>query len=269
MAGIEKQFFDLSYMDTLAAGNTFLHRIDPRSKLIVTLVFIGIVMSFDTYSVSALMPFFLFPLFLVSAGHLPFGYLVRKIIIVSPFALMVGIFNPFLDQTIMTQLFGLNISGGWISFTTIIVRFVLTVSAVLCLVALTGFNTVCLALEKIGVPGIFVVQLQFLYRYIFVLIEEASRMVRARALRTFHAKGLGIRSYGPMLGNLLLRTLDRAQRIHHAMCLRGFDGHVKRLQPLSFGVKDLIFVVFWCGLFVLFRFYNVPQIMGQWMMEYL
>ena len=59
----------------------------------------------------------------------------------------------------------------------------------LILIAVTGFNAVCLALDKLGTPRVFVVQLVFLYRYMFVLVDEAARMVRARSLRTFEGGG--------------------------------------------------------------------------------
>jgi cobalt/nickel transport system permease protein len=104
------------------------------------------------------------------------------------------------------------------------IRFTLTVSGALVLIASTGFNSVCMAVEKMGAPRSFAVQLLFLYRYIFVLADEASRMVRARALRTFGRGGTGMRVFTSMIGQLLLRTLDRAQRIHLAMRCRGFDG---------------------------------------------
>ena len=63
--------------------------------------------------------------------------------------------------------------------------------AALTLIAVTGFNAVCLALDKLGTPRVFVIQLVFLYRYVFVLVDEAARMVRARSLRTFEGGGSG------------------------------------------------------------------------------
>jgi cobalt/nickel transport system permease protein len=142
-------------------------------------------------------------------------------------------------------------------------RFVLTVSAALILIATTGFNAVCLALEKMGTPRSFVVQLLFLYRYIFVLTDEASRMVRARSLRAFGGNGMGIRVFSSMIGHLLLRTMDRAQRIHLAMLCRGFDGEIRIARPLEFTGRDALFCLGWCGLFVLMRLYNLPELIGN------
>ena len=172
-----------------------------------------------------------------------------------------------LDREILISLGGIGISGGWVSFASILMRFTLTVGAALTLIAVTGFNAVCMALEKLGVPKVFVIQLMFLHRYMFVLVHEASRMVRARALRSFGSSGTGIRIYGPLVGHLLLRTIDRAQRIYLAMCCRGFDGEIQIMRPLKFGSIEVGFVCGWSALFVLMRFYNLPTLLGGFLVE--
>ncbi|MEE8398412.1 MAG: cobalt ECF transporter T component CbiQ [Desulfobacterales bacterium] len=265
MANIGSAFFDLGYMDTLANQESPIHRLDPRAKLITTLIFIVAVVSFGKYEVSALIPFFIFPLVLLLRGNLPLWYLLKKLLLVAPFAILIGMFNPFLDPQPLLLLGTVPVSGGWISFLSILLRFALTVGVALVLIATTGFNGVCMALEKMGVPNIFAVQLLFLYRYIFVLIDEALRMVHARSLRTFNKKGMGIHVYGYLVGSLLFRTMDRAQRIHLAMLSRGFDGEIRLRRPPNFGGKDVRFVLGWATLFVLLRCYNLPQRLGMLM----
>jgi len=262
MAKIDKHFFDLGYMDTLASQQTPIHRLDPRAKLITTLVFITMVVSFGKYEISALIPFFIYPVFLCAVGNVPPVYLLKKLILVSPFAVMIGIFNPLLDREILVRLGDMGVSGGWISFASILLRFVLTVGVALILIAVTGFYAVCAALEKLGTPSVFVVQLMFLYRYLFVLVGEASRLVRARSLRAIGNGGSGIKTYGSLVGHLLLRTMDRAQRIYLAMCCRGFDGKIRMLKPLKFGLPEIGFVCGWLGFFIAIRFYNIPALLG-------
>jgi len=267
MANLDKHFLDIGYMDTLSMQQTPIHGLDPRAKLITSLVFITTVISFDKYEISALLPYFVYPVFLGAMGNIPPVYLLKKLLIVSPFAVMIGIFNPLIDREILISLGGFGISGGWVSFASILIRFTLTVGVALTLIAVTGFNAVCLALDKLGTPKVFVIQLVFLYRYIFVLVDEAARMVRARSLRTFEGGGSGIKTYGPLVGHLLLRTLGRAQRIYMAMCCRGFDGEIRILKPLRFGAMEIGFVAGWSALFFLMRIYNVPTLMGSAIME--
>ena len=117
--------------------------------------------------------------------------------------------------------------AGWVSYVSIMLRFMLTTAAALVLICTTGMNSVCMAIERLGAPDVFATQLLFLYRYIFVLAEEVLTMSRARSLRSFGSRGMGFRVYGQILGQLLLRTYARAQRIYNAMLCRGFDGHVR------------------------------------------
>jgi cobalt/nickel transport system permease protein len=268
MAKIDQHFFDIGYMDTLASQQTPVHRLDPRAKLLTTLVFITTVVSFDKYEIAALIPFFIYPVFLCAVGNVPPVYLVKKLILVSPFAVMIGIFNPLIDREILVRMGDLGISGGWISFASILVRFVLTVGAALILIAVTGFYGVCAALEKLGTPRVFVVQLMFLYRYLFVLVDEASRLVRARSLRSFGAGG-GFKAFGSLVGHLLLRTLDRAQRIYLAMCCRGFDGKIHVMKPLKFGPLEIGFIGGWLAFFLAMRLYNLPAALGRAVTELL
>jgi len=264
MAKIESAFFDIGYMDTLAAQDTLIHRMDPRAKLITTLVFVVTVVSFERYAVSAFIPFFIYPIALVAGSNLPPTFLLKKLLLVAPFALLVGIFNPFLDREIILHLGPMGISGGWISFFSIMIRFVLSVGAALILIATTGFNAVCLALDKMGTPRVFTIQLLFMYRYLYVLVEEALRMARARSLRSFNGEGLGLKIFGFLVGNLLLRTLDRAQRIHLAMFCRGFDGEIRLARPIRFRFIDFAYVFCWSAFFILLRFINLPQFLGKW-----
>lgn len=261
MPKLQNQFLQIGYIDELAGLQSPVHNIESSAKLVTTLVFIVTVVSFDRYTVMQLLPFFIFPAVMISAGGLPAKFLLKSLLIASPFAVMVGVFNPMIDHSVITHLFGLKVTGGWVSFCSIILRFALTVTAALVLVSLTGFNQVCASLERFYVPRAFVVQLMFLYRYIFVLTEEAGRMVTARSLRSF-GRGEGMRVYASLLGHLLLRALDRAQRIHLAMFSRGFDGNIRLIRKSAFGAKDAAFVLGWSALFIAFRIVNIPLLLG-------
>lgn len=268
MAKLETAFLDLGALDALAGRDTPLHRLDPRAKLVTTFLFILTVVSFGKYEIAALLPFLLYPATLIALGELPAGMLARKLLWVAPFAVLVGLFNPLLDRQILLHLGPVGISGGWLSFLSILLRFALTVSAALILIASTGFTAVCMALERLGAPRVFALQLLFLYRYLFVLVDEAARMVRARALRTFRGRGGGMRVFASLVGQLLLRTLDRAQRIHLAMLCRGFDGEIRMLRPLRIGRAEIAFVAGWAALFLLFRLVHLPRLLGGLILEF-
>jgi len=263
MASIDGALLDFQRLDRLATGDTALHRLDPRAKVLATLVFVVSVVSFGRYEISALIPFFIFPAVTIGLGDLPAGYIARKIALLCPFALIVGMFNPFFDTAVLVHLGPVGISGGWISCASIVVRAALTVAAAIVLVAVTGFPAICRALERLGMPTAFAVQLIFLYRYIFVLTEEGGRASRARELRSFGKKGLGMSSYGSLVGTLLLRTWMRAERIHMAMLARGFTGAFQTRQQFRFGAAELLYLLGWSALFVTLRLHNAAQLLGS------
>jgi cobalt/nickel transport system permease protein len=263
---LEGALTDFRRLDLLAMEDTSIHRLDGRAKVLTTLVFIITVMSFNRYEFSALLPFFVFPLFTASRANLPAVYLIRRIVLIIPFAILVGLFNPLLDRQVMLRLGTIAISGGWISCASIMARAILTVSAALILISVTGFTAVCQALNRMGCPRTFTTQLLFLHRYLFVLIEEARQISRARDIRSFGRRGLGIRNSGAMLGNLLLRTWERAERIHLAMLARGFNGEFRNRKTTEFGINELLFLLGWTALFAVFRTWNISRLLGGFMM---
>jgi cobalt/nickel transport system permease protein len=269
MAKLESAFFDLSLLETLSHQETSVHRLDPRAKLLTTAVFLATVMSFGRYDLSAIVPFFLYPMVMMGVGNLPMGYLLKRIGVVLPFVGLIGIFNPLFDQTVMMKLGPLGISGGWISFLSILLRCVLTVWVAMILIATTGFHAMCSGLERMGVPNVFAVPLLLVHRYLFVLIDEASRMTRARSLRSFSRRGVGLEAWSSLSGHLLLRTMDRAHRIHLAMLSRGFSGEIRVARRYAIRVSDVAFVVVWSSLFIAMRFYNVSTLAGNALMKVL
>jgi cobalt/nickel transport system permease protein len=262
MSRLEAALQDLRALDTLAARDTALTRRDARAKLVVTLGFLVTVVSFDRYRVAALLPLALFPALLAAWGEVPVRTLWRALALAAPFALMVGLFNPLLDSTPMLGLGGLQLSGGWVSFSSIVLRVGLTVSAVVVMVAGTGMHGLCAAMARLGVPSVFTVQLLFLHRYLFVLSGEALRMNTAYRLRA-GARRLDLALYASLTGQLLLRAFDRAQRVHHAMLARGFDGELRTLSAWRWQRADTLFVAGWFAYFVLVRSIDLPLALGR------
>ncbi len=259
----DKEYYNIGLLDRLSYQNTFVHRLDPRIKLIATLLYLFTVISFSKYEVVELFPFFLYPVLLITLGEIPLLFIIKKVVLVSPFAIFVGIFNPFLDTGRVVLMQELTISAGWISFFSILVKFTLTVSTALLLVTTTSFPGVCHALRQLGVPSLFVSQLLFLYRYIFVLMEETMRIVRARDMRSYGRRGTGIRIFVRLVGILFLRTVERAERIYYAMLSRGFQGDMPTLKRFRITASDLGFAAFVIAFLFIFRFYPVSEELGR------
>ncbi|MBI5639392.1 MAG: cobalt ECF transporter T component CbiQ [Nitrospirae bacterium] len=259
----DREYFNLGYLDSLSYKDTFIHRLDPRVKLIATLAFIIAVVSFPKYEVSGLIPFFLFPVLLFSLGDIPPGFIMKKVALMSAFALFIGIFNPLLDRQPMYCLYGFTISGGWISFLSIMLKCLLTITSALILIATTSFPGLCHALQRLGMPEIFISQLLFLYRYIFVLTEEAMKVVRARDMRSFGNKGLGVKVFISLAGSLFLRTMERAETIYQAMLSRGFTDKLHAMRPYRFKGSDAAFLAIAFIVLYIFRMHDIVGTAGR------
>lgn len=259
----DKEYFNIGYLDSLSYKNTFVHRLDPRVKLVVSFAFVLCVVSFPKYEITGLLPFFIYPVFLLTAGDIPLSAIAKKIVFVSPFAILIGIFNPLLDKNVLLVFYGMQVTGGWISFLSIVIKFMLTVSTALLLIAVTSFPGLCESLERLKLPRVFVIQLLFLYRYLFVLLEDALRMVRAREIRSFGKKGMDMKTFIRLITVLLVRTLERAERIYQAMLSRGFRGEIKVYRKYRLGIRDILFALFSSGMFYVFRQYNIVNMLGE------
>ena len=259
----DKEYFNLGLLDTLSYKDTVIHRLDPRTKVIATFAFIVTVVSFPKYEIDGLIPFFLFPAVIFSLGDIPVWFILKKVVVVSVFAVFIGIFNPLFDTRVMVTLFGIPISGGWVSFFSILLKFFLTICSALLLISTTSFPGICHALRKLGIPEIFISQLLFLYRYIFVLIEETLRMVRARDLRSFGKKGQGMSVFINLIGTLFMRTIERAERIYHAMLSRGFSGTIHHIKKDRLRKADFVCLSVTGVFLILFRAYDLVNLIGR------
>jgi len=252
----------IGQMDDLGRMDTPVHRLDARAKIIVTFVYIAVVMSFPRYEISALTPFVVYPIVLISLGRIPVQQILRKLLVASPFALVIGIFNPLIDHQPVASIGSFVITGGWCSFASILLRFILTVSAALVLVACTGMYPLGVGLKQLGIPRVFVVQLLFFYRYLFVVVDEGIKMLRSFKLRSFRTGSLSPHVYGSLVGHLLLRSIDRAERVYRSMIARGFEGEVHLLNPSKLRWTDALFVCGSLAFFLIARRWDLAEEMG-------
>lgn len=100
----------------------------------------------------------------------------------------------------------------------------LTVGALVILTATAPSNRLLAQLQRLRMPRIFTTTVMLCFRYLSLLAGEASDMTRAYHLRSAKQTGLELRHVGSFIGQLLLRSIDRAERVYAAMQCRGFDG---------------------------------------------
>lgn len=262
MANITQAYYKMFILDELADKETAIHRVHPVIKLIVTFIYLLFVVSYDKYDISGMIPLFFYPAIIMSVGDIPLKPMLAGLVIAAPLAIGVGIFNPFLDRTILLTLGAIDISAGMLSFVSLLIKCCLTVFAALLLLSTTGMNKIAAALHKLHIPQIFIIQLLLTYRYISVLMGEASRVYNAYTLRAPNQKGISSKVWGSLIGLLLLRTYDRASRLYQAMKLRGFENQYYGVNLGKLQRKDTIYLLGWSIFFIIVRFINIPILLG-------
>ena len=265
MQRLRKHLDHFRRLDDLAQADSFIHRLHPAIKMITTLVFLITVSSYAKYEFAGLLPMLLYPVAMISLGRLPLDYFAERLIFLFPFVILMAIANPFIDQIPYWHIGGVVVSRGWVSFASILFRFMLAVTAVLALVATTGINDIGAVLMRAGLPKILVLQLLLLYRYLSLLLEEGYRIEQAYMLRSGgNGRGIAPSAWGSLAGGLLLRTFIRAQKIYEAMLCRGFTGELHFLRSVRLNAGSMIYMAGWVSFFIGVRYNNIPSKLGDW-----
>lgn len=175
------------------------------------------------------------------------GYVLRRSALAIPFLFAA---LPLIFTTVGPASFSLEIGTwelsvsqeGMVRFLSIAIKSWISVQAAVLLASTTPFPDLMTAMRAVGIPRLLVAILGLMWRYIFVLGDEGMRMIRARAARSSESDEQGSRRGGSltwratvaggMAGNLMVRSLERSDRIYFAMLSRGYDGEVRTL-PLS------------------------------------
>lgn len=232
---------ELANMDELAGRDSFLHRIHPLTKLLVTVIYIFTVVSFPADQLSGLIPMVLIPVILYQLAGIGIGTCFYKLRFVLPLVCAVGIWNPILNRTPVMRFGSLIITAGMISFVTLMLKGVLSLMASFLLIATTNIEKICYALRLLHVPELVVTQTLITYRYISLLLREAGTIVTAYTLRAPGQKGVHYSAWGSLLGQLLLRSMDRAEALYRSMQLRGFTGSFYYADVLPVIARDVFF----------------------------
>ena len=239
-----------SFLEGYVPGESLLHKLDPRSKLVTTLAFVVAVVMTPPGAWKAFGLYFLLVATLVILSRVPVFYLLKRTLVIVPFVLVIALFLPFLKPgeaagSYNIWLWQISVSrSGLVLLGSVMVKAWLSVLSMLVLSSTTEFPALLQGLERLGLPRVMVMLFSFMYRYLFVMVEEVNRMRLARDSRNLGRKRMWqIRSVGNMIGTLFLRSYERGERIYQAMVSRGFEGEVRTMNRLRLGRADLGFAV--------------------------
>ena len=259
---IKNKISEIYSLEQLSAQDTVVHRLHPLGKIFCSFVFIITVISFDRFDFSRLIPFVFFPAILIPLSQTPFKIVFKRLLIVLPFCLFIGISNILIERDIAFTFGNISVSYGVLSFFSIIFRACLCITAVIILIASTSFFNLTSQLRKLHIPEIFIIMFEMTYRYIGVLFNETASLQTAYNLRSAGKKGIVIRHAGAFIGSLLLRSFDRADHIYSAMQCRGYSLGKENPPKRKMRKADIFYCTLVCSLCLFFRFFDIGKFLN-------
>jgi len=220
------------YVDKYSDGRSFIHGLNPQVKILSFLMMLVSITTTPAGEDAAFLFYFILILFLIVLSGVPPVHFMKSYFSVLPFILAVTVFMPFFK------------SDGLTVLKYILIKSFLSVLVLTLLSSTTRFQDMLKGLERLRFPSVLLLTHSFMYRYIFVLMDEKMRVERAFASRYFGGRMfVQFKALGNIIGSLFLNTFERSERIYHAMCSRLFDGRIKTLNTPDMKYGDVLFLI--------------------------
>jgi len=217
-------------LDRWSRGSSIIHRLDPRAKIIATLITLTGIATLHPIALASYALFGATLVTIILVGRLPAGPILMRAAFVLPFTALFAIASW--------------LAGDSHRALSITVKSYLSCLAVLVLVATTPLPALLRGLEWLRVPALVITVAQFLYRYLFVISEQAQHMRVAARCRTgpAGARAMHFRAAAGSLGVLFGRSYARAEGIQRAMAARGYSGRFPSVEMRSAGPSDALYL---------------------------
>ena len=272
MNSIEKNLNELNKLETLQQRSHWMNELHPLGKLFLSVLYIFIVVSFDKYDLVSLIMMSIYPIFGFIVGELSLKDGLYRMRLILPLVLFVGILNPFFDKNVLFYITSngvipsdlslsgyslatftvIPVTGGVLSMITLMLKGFYAVLSAYILIATTSIDDICYALRIIHVPKTIVIVIMLIYRYFGVMAMEADRIVTAYRLRAPSQKGIHYKAWGTLVGQWLLRSMDKAGIVYESMLLRGFKGDF-RIKKKKLKLSDFVYPALWIVIFLFIR----------------
>ncbi len=214
-----------------------IHRLDARVKLVLALLFIiSTVLTPDgAWHAYILLTALAWSAIILS--QVGMGFVQRRTAVVIPFTLAALTVVFTTPGHPLWAIWKFTVTDRGVErFISILLKSWLSIQMTVLLTACTPFPALLQAMNLLRIPEVLIAIIGFTYRYVFVIGDEALRLIRGRAARSGAPNGRGggsllwrARVTGGMAASLFLRSVERSERVYQAMLARGYDGKVRTL----------------------------------------
>ena len=226
-----------------------LYQLDSRVKILSAVAFAFAITLISEGHWGAIVACGVFVAASILLSRLPVGVVLGRSMLALPF---VAVAAPLVFTRDGHTVFSLPILGwsasqeGMEAVATIMLKSWLAVLLAVVLTGVTRPVDLIRGLERLRVPKILAGIIFFMYRYLFVIGDEAHRSMRARDARSggmANSRSGGsvawrARTLGNMIGGLFIRSYERAERVYAAMQSRGYDGSIRFVEERTMSNVD-------------------------------
>jgi cobalt/nickel transport system permease protein len=229
--------------EPFATGNSRIHRLDPRLRVVFATLYSFVVALSGWFPV--LLAALFFSLMLVFYSRLDLWQIAKRAIVVNALIFLLWVVLPLtFEGEPLFKIGPLTVTRpGVILAAQITLKSNAILLAFISLVATMTFSTLGHALHRMRVPEKIVHLFLMSYRYVFVIDQEYQRLLTAAKIRGFRPSTSmhTYKTYAYLIGMLFVRAANRADRVHQAMLCRGFKGRFYSLQEFAPSMQNWIF----------------------------
>jgi cobalt/nickel transport system permease protein len=221
-----------------------IHRLDPRAKIIGLAGITVVGVSTPLHAWPAYAACLVALAAIAAVARIAPGIVWSRVRVILPLVVFVAAFVPFVRGGPAVHVGPLSLSeAGLATFALVTVKAAIGAFSAVLLGATTSFPDILHGLERLRMPRLLTVIAAFMYRYVFVVVDEARRMRAALAARAYRPRHLGhVAAIGRLVTALFLRSYERGERVYLAMLARGYGGTMPRFAVLAFRRADTVFL---------------------------
>jgi cobalt/nickel transport system permease protein len=221
-----------------------IHRLDPRAKILGLAGITVIGVSTPLHAWPAYVACLVALAAIAAVARVAPGIVWSRVRVILPLVVFVAAFVPFVRGGPAVEVGPLSLSeSGLATFALVTVKATIGAFSAVLLGATTSFPDILHGLERLRMPRLLTVIAAFMYRYVFVIVDEARRMRSALAARAYRPRHIGqVAAIGRLVTALFLRSYERGERVYLAMLARGYGGTMPRFAVLAFRRADTVFL---------------------------
>lgn len=242
------------FLENKANEKKWINTLHPLSKVLISVGYIGFVVSFPQYVLFPLLAMGSYLFVTLTLAHISFKHCLYQVRLLLLLVGIVGVFNPLFDRMVIMKIGPFLITTGMLSMLTLMLKGIFAVISSYLLIATTTMEEICYALKLLHIPDLMTSTLLLTYRYLLLLLSELSQMSEAYHLRAVRQKGIHIKAWGSFIGYFLLNSIEHAEEISESMSLRGFRGNLTMTSSPKPLIPNILYVVLWTVMFLIIRF---------------